>query len=174
MRYNISRLVHASQGTRENFEFTLETPFSFADELNLEGGVHGRVQFIKLPHEINVNIKDLKTVLKTTCARCLTACTIPVNIDFFEREFIIDLPEGDMQQGEEVFYVDTTHNEILLDEMIRQELLLHFPHIPVCSLHCKGLCDQCGVNLNEKTCSCPPGDDAQIKQFRGLNLNPRP
>jgi uncharacterized protein len=45
-----------------------------------------------------------------------------------------------------------------LTEDIREDMILAFPNYPVCSSGCRGLCPQCGADLNEKTCSCrPPG-----------------
>lgn len=42
---------------------------------------------------------------------------------------------------------------------IREDILLRLPHFPVCSPNCKGLCPQCGTNLNNGSCNCrPPGD----------------
>ena len=39
---------------------------------------------------------------------------------------------------------------------IRENILLALPTYPVCSTVCKGLCPQCGKNLNEGSCSCQP------------------
>jgi uncharacterized protein len=41
-----------------------------------------------------------------------------------------------------------------MDDLIRQALLLSLPLKPLCSTECKGLCPNCGVNLNEETCGC--------------------
>jgi len=41
---------------------------------------------------------------------------------------------------------------IEIDEDIRQELILNIPLRILCSTDCKGLCVECGVNLNKKTC----------------------
>lgn len=42
---------------------------------------------------------------------------------------------------------------------IREDILLQLPHHPVCSVDCKGLCPQCGTNLNKGSCDCrPPAD----------------
>ena len=43
-----------------------------------------------------------------------------------------------------------------LTEDIRETILLAFPTYPVCRAGCKGLCPQCGANLNERPCSCRP------------------
>jgi len=37
---------------------------------------------------------------------------------------------------------------------IREALLLSMPGFNVCSESCKGLCVQCGKNLNEGPCAC--------------------
>lgn len=44
-----------------------------------------------------------------------------------------------------------------LTEDIREGLLLHIPGFPVCSERCKGLCPQCGADLNKGSCSCTAG-----------------
>ena len=37
---------------------------------------------------------------------------------------------------------------------IREEIILDYPMQPLCIVNCKGLCPQCGKNLNEGGCSC--------------------
>jgi uncharacterized protein len=44
--------------------------------------------------------------------------------------------------------------DILLDEDIRQAFLLELPLSYVCKESCKGLCPQCGTNLNISSCKC--------------------
>jgi uncharacterized protein len=41
---------------------------------------------------------------------------------------------------------------------VREDLLLHIPGFPVCSDECKGLCAQCGADLNKGPCDCDAGD----------------
>jgi len=41
-----------------------------------------------------------------------------------------------------------------LDEDIRQELILNLPARILCHDECKGLCTECGVDLNNKACNC--------------------
>jgi len=47
---------------------------------------------------------------------------------------------------------DTDSMEISPD--MREDLLLHIPTFMVCSERCKGLCAQCGANLNKSSCEC--------------------
>jgi uncharacterized protein len=52
---------------------------------------------------------------------------------------------------------------------VRDGLLVALPQAPHCREECRGLCARCGVNLNEKTCTCKdlPADPrwADLKQF---------
>lgn len=50
---------------------------------------------------------------------------------------------------------DSTH-EIDLTEGVRDSLLLAMPMKITCSQDCKGLCPQCGQDLNIADCSCQP------------------
>jgi uncharacterized protein len=57
-----------------------------------------------------------------------------------------------------------------LTEDLRESILLAFPSYPVCRETCKGLCAQCGVNLNEETCHCKPPEDARWGDLDRLEL----
>jgi uncharacterized protein len=39
---------------------------------------------------------------------------------------------------------------------VREDLLLEIPGFPLCHNGCKGLCAQCGQDLNEGACGCVP------------------
>lgn len=41
-----------------------------------------------------------------------------------------------------------------IDELVRTDILLALPISSLCSDDCKGLCQSCGCNLNEKSCDC--------------------
>jgi uncharacterized protein len=49
------------------------------------------------------------------------------------------------------FYSD---DQIDLGELIAEQLQLAMPMKPLCSEGCKGLCAQCGTNLNAGACNC--------------------
>jgi uncharacterized protein len=52
------------------------------------------------------------------------------------------------------FYEEENKNEIDLTDDIREDILIRFPVNLKCSENCKGLCTECGQNLNEDECSC--------------------
>jgi uncharacterized metal-binding protein YceD (DUF177 family) len=45
-----------------------------------------------------------------------------------------------------------------ITEDMREDLLLNIPDFPVCSEECKGLCAQCGADLNKGSCDCETGE----------------
>ena len=51
---------------------------------------------------------------------------------------------------------DTESVDITAD--MREDLLLHIPAFPVCGEGCRGLCAQCGVDLNKSPCDCEVGE----------------
>jgi uncharacterized protein len=53
------------------------------------------------------------------------------------------------------FELDPTGTEYIdLGEEIRQEIIMANPARVLCSKSCKGICPQCGANLNKEQCKC--------------------
>jgi uncharacterized protein len=114
------------------------------------GGKHKSIQDIRL-------VGHLSTRLELICARCLEPVDRPV-----KRQFdLLYRPQG-IDGGQEELSVNATEAEIgyyngaglLLEEVLREQVLLAVPMKIVCREDCKGLCPQCGKNLNLGGCSC--------------------
>ena len=56
--------------------------------------------------------------------------------------------------GEDDLYIRVQSEEIDLYELLREDIILNLPMIHLCKPDCKGLCSQCGANLNYEKCSC--------------------
>jgi uncharacterized protein len=59
-----------------------------------------------------------------------------------------ELSDQDMAVG---FYRD---DKIDLSQMIWEQVYLALPMKPLCKQDCRGLCQECGTNLNLASCSC--------------------
>jgi len=106
-------------------------------------------------------VGTLATTLELRCSRCLEPFAWPVNAAYDLRY----LPEGagvpddedteDRELGEDdasaTFYQD---DGIDLGDLMREQFYLALPMKPLCREDCKGLCPQCGTNLNTDTCQC--------------------
>jgi uncharacterized protein len=124
-------------------------------------------QFIREPSEVQYQLYaqhvseelvvrgKLSTQLDLRCTRCSEFFSTTVAVSDFLRAY--PAPEG-------VDAVDVT-------EDLREELLLQIPGFPVCSEECKGLCVQCGADLNKGSCGCAKGDSGGAwSALDGLNL----
>jgi len=80
----------------------------------------------------------LATELELQCARCSEFFSTTVTVSDFLRAY--PAPKGTDS-------VDITGD-------LREEILLHVPGFSVCSEDCKGMCPQCGVDLNKGSCAC--------------------
>lgn len=144
--------------------FRLERDFS-ETELPLTGGdvsrllepLHCRCRVSVTGELVRVS-GEVRAHLELVCSRCLGPFEQSV-----EKSFSLDYAEDPK--------VETEHEEIALsyeelgigfyreDELdlaaaIAEQVLLEVPMKPVCSPDCKGLCDQCGVDLNQGSCDC--------------------
>ncbi len=97
------------------------------------------------------------TVLELECGRCLEPYTLPVDASFD----LLFLPhrqntgEGEVEIEDDdlntAFYRDDT---IDLGQLMREQFCLALPMKPLCRDDCRGLCPQCGTNLNLASCGC--------------------
>lgn len=62
--------------------------------------------------------------------------------------------EEEMEEKDEVYLYDGDHLDLV--RMLREQVILAAPMQPLCREDCLGLCPQCGQNLNERRCACPP------------------
>jgi uncharacterized protein len=89
------------------------------------------------------------SAVRMPCSRCgevfLYSAEVP-----FQEEF---LPPGSPELEYGMFtFVD---EEVVLDEMLRQNIISALPMQPVCREDCRGLCASCGLNLDLSACQCP-------------------
>lgn len=132
----------------------LEDPeFSFST-------VNGEVVFSLVRPRVVVR-GTLETDAKTRCVRCLTEATIhvkaPVNA-IYENEKQIRETRGEMVTPEEQVITPFNGDWIQPEQELRESIMLELPTLPLCSEDCKGLCPQCGANLNEGPCTCDAKD----------------
>jgi uncharacterized protein len=159
MQFNVAQLLKEPTGATRKFELNESVEELELDPaLVIQEPVTGNVKFTKIPGGI-LATGNLATVLEVNCNRCLEPFDLPVVIEL-EEEFhsILDLQTGArLPQDEEqdtATLIDEKHI-IDLSEVVRQDLLLVLPTIPICKEGCLGLCPQCGQNLNEALCECP-------------------
>ncbi len=86
--------------------------------------------------------------LELECARCLRSFEAEVETELCE--LFVAPPGGDPK--EETYLIDGL--DIDLEPMLRDAFGLELPLNPLCKKDCKGICSQCGADLNAGTCDC--------------------
>jgi uncharacterized protein len=116
------------------------------------------------------------TRLQLECGRCLEAFEIPIDSAFELRYIPAPSAAGDdgAEAEREIDEDDLTtayykEEAIDLGELMHEQFVLALPMKPLCSDECKGLCPQCGTNLNKGTCDCKPAwTDPRLDALKAL------
>jgi uncharacterized protein len=101
---------------------------------------------------------EIKARISAPCDRCLNEVTIRVEIPF---DLFYTPAEAANDQGGErellerdLDFAVYENDQIDLDEMVLEQLELSLPSRVLCSEECRGLCPQCGADLNVEQCEC--------------------
>ena len=123
-------------------------------------------EIFKLDEELLLDL-CIKYKYNTQCDRCLTPVVEEVSSDF-KAYFTKDLNEVDDEATIEYFLLDD--EGIFLDDLIISQVITSKPLKKLCKDDCKGLCPQCGKNLNEGPCNCGEEIDVDPRFEKLLNL----
>src|SRR5215472_7068561 len=137
----------------------------FGAEVRQKGNLaaSGRAQLMREHHGKHQQINDIRvagdfsTIVELPCARCLD----PVSCDVSKKFELLYRPQGS-DGGKEELSVTAAEAEIgyyqgeglQLEDVLREQVLLALPLKVTCREDCRGLCPQCGKNLNQEQCSC--------------------
>jgi uncharacterized protein len=106
------------------------------------------------------------------CGRCLKIYSFPLEKEF---DFVL-APDTTSPKNKELsagelglsFY---RGDEVNLEPLIREQVLLALPTRPLCDENCRGLCPNCGVDLNERDCRCHSSQsDPRMAIFRDMKV----
>lgn len=97
---------------------------------------------------------ELTAHLKMHCSRCLEPFQQELTVDYQEEYFRSDEIDEAPEDTENVRVELYEDDAIDLTEGVRQNLLLSVPLQPLCQPDCRGICPECGINLNQDSCDC--------------------
>ena len=177
MEFKVSELE------REPIEFDLALPpgrVDLGDEAKQEGklATSGLAEVIhehRGPKHVVADIRlrgKFSGKFEVPCARCVEPVDIPLAAEF---DLIFrpvgadsDAPERSITAPEtEIGYYQ--RDSLLLEDVLREQVLLSLPVRTLCKPDCKGLCPRCGQNRNSQDCSCDEGpNDPRWEALSGL------
>jgi uncharacterized protein len=140
----------------------------------------GRAELVEEHQSKHQIIKDIRlrgrlsAGLELQCARCLEPVKQDVKRDFelLYRPLGADAGRDELSVTDAEAEIGYYQGEGLeLADVLREQVLLALPLKIVCRENCKGLCPQCGKNLNQEQCSCSAHVEdprwAALKDIRG-------
>jgi uncharacterized protein len=177
MEFKVSELE------REPIEFDLELApgaVDFSDEMEQVGklATSGRAEVLhehRGPRDIVADIRlrgRFAGRFQVPCARCVEPVEIPLESDF---DLIFRPVVADSEPTERSITAPETEigyyqkDSLLLEDVLREQVLLSLPVRTLCKPDCKGLCPRCGQNRNSQECTCDVGpSDPRWEALAGL------
>jgi uncharacterized metal-binding protein YceD (DUF177 family) len=103
---------------------------------------------------------SLKSTVEQMCSRCLEPARYelvkPFDLYFRQRDELMFDEDDEIELSEKdtrtAFFTGT---QLAIGDILREQVLLGLPMKALCTIDCKGLCPNCGTNLNLNTCNCP-------------------
>ncbi len=138
-RLSISGAVAAGDPLWRQNEIRLAEPLA----VQLEAQYAGRDVIVR---------GELHSRVALPCRRCL----LPVTVALVEEVALVFRPGLSRVEAEvqEVYSLPERGDELDLTAAILEQVVLSVPQYAMCSETCRGLCPQCGANLNQTQCDC--------------------
>ena len=149
-------------------EFDVALPegsIDYGEDIYQSGALNaeGRAELLREEHSGKQQVLDIRlrgkcdVRLEQTCSRCLEPAVTDAKADFDlvyrPQDAGVQSGEHSISQGEtEIGYYNG--EGLLLEDALKEQILLTLPVRPLCKEDCKGLCVHCGQNLNLKPCAC--------------------
>ena len=177
LRFNVAQLMKEAFGSYREADVAADLQ-ELAPDLDLAEGDHpsvveGPIRMMHTNQGVLVQGK-LTGETQLACARCLEP--VPVSFEVhLEEVFVptVDMATGKLIRPDEedrALWIDE-HHILDLTEVLRQDVLLELPVHVLCKEDCRGLCSECGTNLNQATCDCGPDVDPRWASLTDLLKN---
>jgi uncharacterized protein len=147
-----------------------QSSLAVAGQLELDLGSEGTVP-IQLQGELRVDNLEGRCIVRgelvatglATCGRCLADFDLSYGVPV---ELLILRDAGHEVDDGDSLVLHQREGIVDLQESLREAAVLAVPLARICREECRGLCSQCGADLNEGDCACE--DDQTDPRWDGL------
>ena len=162
MKVQISDII-SRKDRNKKIDYKFEIPkFEFEGDMIKSIGSCEVVGIISSDDDMLLLNAKAKVDLEMICSRCLDTFIYPIDIDIEERF----TTNSKSLEDEAIVVFDDVLD---ITEIVETSIISTLPIKRVCKENCKGLCQECGCNLNSNTCSCNKEDvDIRFESLRGL------
>jgi uncharacterized protein len=159
-RLNVGFIIHEEVGSNYEFPFDFDKA-KFGEDFELRHFT-GLMTIGRTPQGL-LATGSFKGETTLDCVRCLKSFNQPMTWEMTE---LFAFNEKSVSESGLIVPEDA---QIDLEPLIREYALLEIPINPICEPDCKGLCPECGQNLNIKDCGHHPDFDgssfSELKQL---------
>ncbi len=159
------------------FQEVYQEDYSPAD--SAKAGGHVELNILKTCQNISI-VGKTNVSLESTCDRCLDKFSkrvvSPIQLTLLPHKSMSfdDVGPGDDPGDDDDSISYYKSDEIDLDAILKESLYLNIPIRDLCKEDCKGLCPQCGQNLNLSACNCRgKGLDPRLAVLKDFAVNPK-
>lgn len=157
MELDVSALRQTS-GAKEYFcvQGELSQQVMDPEEGSLQGPVELCGTVTNVGHILLVN-GTVEAAVEFTCSRCLQPFRRHLRLPYQEEFCHINQLHNVPSEARERVH-GFTGETIALDETVAETIILSLPMRALCREDCRGICPECGQDLNEGSCNCRPSD----------------
>ncbi|MGO3751148.1 MAG: YceD family protein [Peptoniphilaceae bacterium] len=169
IKLNIKNFLESSDKVM-NFDGKLEnqeTKYDISD-LNLKFPIEYKGTIYDIDKEILLDLY-IKYKYNTQCDRCLKPILKEEDSNFKGYLLKGEYPEAIEESDVQYFELNNDY-EILLDDIIISQIITDRPFKNLCDEDCRGLCPQCGQDLNNGNCDCDKNNNIDIRFEKLKNL----
>ena len=153
MNVNVAQ-ISEDEGLNVHHLYGEGEPGLSGDDARLAGRTALDLQATRAGQQVRL-AGSVRATVQFDCDRCLKPLSVAVDQSF---DLLYIPPPGSEEEhelGEDdlsiAFYQD---DQIDFDDLVREQIELALPMARLCSEECRGLCPDCGANLNEAECAC--------------------
>lgn len=154
--------IHFTEIPDEGLQCIVDDVSWFPDQEVVRRGAPDAVVHLRRNGERVLVDGTLTVSLVFNCDRCLEEFVSPQQIAF---QLVLEPEDGETVSGAQLeteYDYDPGKIEVLpfdgqlidLGDLLYQQIILVVPQKNLCRADCRGLCEHCGVNLNNEQCSC--------------------
>ena len=161
-KYRLVLAAVPKDGTpfEDSFSVELERPlYYWAQVYTFASPLGVKVEACRAEGSLLISV-SVDSEAQVPCSRCLEPAGVAIAgelrylFSLRTEEYKCDEKDGKPDGEEELILLDTWEDEIDLAPLIWEVIITSLPAAALCSEACRGLCPQCGTNLNKSSCSC--------------------
>ncbi|MBL4902923.1 MAG: DUF177 domain-containing protein [Desulfocapsa sp.] len=142
----------------KNHIFNLDESIRFPDEgVELKADIRAKLSISQQKDDAFSLCGALKARVVSCCGRCGNPVQVDIEQNFQYQLLLDEEPQVETEHectNEDCELLYLAEPLIESNDILLEQLLLALPVQMICDADCKGLCDQCGINLNKEKCSC--------------------